>query len=323
MFYARHGTICIPQGSDFYADLQKVHRALHAPGSTRATSRRPCGGESFWSEGPRPMLSVVWEKDQERVLLPSLYPRGGIRSSQERLRKGACHEPAAAGLSPLPFELVSDDGEPSETEWHTYELPLLRGLIRRVMAERGRTDFYTGANMFVYYSVEQARAVAEEEEKRLPKRTFRGPDVFWVGGVEDHERKVWTAWNEGGRLPDVVFEMLSPSTAKKDRTEKRDLYARVFRAAEYFLCEPETRTLEGLRLAGRFYQPIQPDENGRLWSEQLGVLVGLWHGIVEGREYDWVRLFRLDGTLVVTSEEAEETKDAEIARLRALLEERG
>jgi len=232
-------------------------------------------------------------------------------------------QPAAAGLSPLPFELVYDDGEPLETEWHTYQLPLLRGLIRRVMAERGRTDFYTGANMFVYYSVEQARAVAEEEEKRLPKRAFRGPDVFWVGGVEDHERKVWTSWDEGGRLPDVVFEMLSPSTAKKDRTEKRDLYARVFREAEYFLYEPETRTLEGLRLAGRFYQPIQPDENGRLWSEQLGVLIGLWHGIVEGREYDWVRLFRPDGTLEPTSEEAEETKDAEIARLRALLEERG
>lgn len=231
-------------------------------------------------------------------------------------------QPAAA-LTPLPFELVDTDGELLETEWHTYELPLLRGLIRRAMAEQGRTDFYTGANMFVYYSVEQAREVAEEEEKKLPKRTFRGPDVFWVGGVEDHQRKVWIAWEEGGRLPDVVFEMLSPSTAHKDRTEKRDLYARVFRAAEYFLYEPEMRKLEGLRLAGRFYQPIQPDENGRLWSEQLGALVGLWHGVVEGKQYDWVRLFRPDGTMVPTSEESVWAKEAEIARLRALLEKRG
>ncbi|MFL6235436.1 MAG: hypothetical protein ACJ76N_20030 [Thermoanaerobaculia bacterium] len=80
--------------------------------------------------------------------------------------------------------------------------------------------------------------------------------------------------------------------------------------------------MEGLRLADRFYQAIQPDENGRLWSEQLGVFVGLWHGAVETREYDWVRLFRPDGTLVPTPEEAEAAKDAEIARLRALLEER-
>jgi Uma2 family endonuclease len=194
------------------------------------------------------------------------------------------NHPTTLPLTPPPFELVYDDGEPLETEWHTYQLPLLRGLIRKVMAEHGRTDFYTGANMFVYYSVEQAREVAEEEEKRLPKRAFRGPDVFWVGGVEDHERKGWTAWEEGGRLPDIVFEMLSPSTAKKDRTEKRDLYA---------------------------------------WSEQLGVFVGLWHGVVETREYDWVRLFRPDDTLVPTSEEAEKAKDAEIARLRSLLEARG
>lgn len=187
------------------------------------------------------------------------------------------------------------------------------------MAEQRWTDFSIGANMVVYYSEEQAREVAEEEEKKLPERTF-GPDVSWMSGVEDHELKMWIAWEEGGRLPDVAFKMLSASTAYQDRTEKRDRCVPVLRPAEYFLYETETRELEGLRLAGRFYQPIQPDENGRLWSEELGVLVGLWHGVVEERRYDWVRLFRPDGTLVQTAEEA---KDAEIARLRALLEERG
>ena len=33
---------------------------------------------------------------------------------------------ASAALAPLPFELVLDDGEPLETEWHTLEYPLLR-----------------------------------------------------------------------------------------------------------------------------------------------------------------------------------------------------
>ena len=219
-------------------------------------------------------------------------------------------QPAPAALAPLPFELVYDDGEPLETEWHTYELPLMRGLIEQAMAECGRTDFYAGMNMFVYYSVEQAREVAVEVNDNLKQRAFRGPDVFWVGGVDpNRKRKVWIAWEEGGRLPDVIFEMLSPSTAKKDRTEKRDLYARIFHTAEYFLYEPETLKLEGFRLAGRFYQPIQPDGNGRLWSEQLGVSVGLWHGVVtkvvEKREDDWVRLFRPDGSLVPTEAEAE------------------
>ncbi len=222
-------------------------------------------------------------------------------------------QPAAAALAPLPFELVYDDGEPLETEWHTLEYPLLRKLIRQAMAESGRTDFYTGGNMFVYYSFEQAREVAEEVEKGLEQRAFRGPDVFWVGGVDpDRERKVWIAWEEGGRLPDVIVELLSPSTAKKDRTQKRDLYSRVFRTAEYFLCDPEKGTLEGLRLAGRFYQSILPDEQGRLQSEQLGVSLGPWHGVVDGRKGDWVRLFRPDGSLVPTPEE-----QAEVERQKA------
>ena len=236
-------------------------------------------------------------------------------------------QPAVAALAP-PFELVLDDGEPLESDWHTVEFPFLRHLIRQAMVEQGRTDFFAGANIFVYYSVQQAWEVAEEERKGLEKRAFRGPDVFWVGGVDpDRDRQAWIAWEEGGRLPDVIVELLSPSTAENDRTKKRDLYARVFRTAEYFLHDPEMRHLEGLRLAGPSYRPIQPDENGRLWSEQLGVFLGLWHGKVEGREGDWVRLYRSDGSLLPTEAEAErqraEVAEAELARLRALLEERG
>lgn len=231
-------------------------------------------------------------------------------------------QPAAA-LSPLPFELVLDDGEPFESDWHSVAFPFLRKLIIRAMVEQGRADFFCGGNIFVYYSVEQAWAVAEEEKKGLEKRAFRGPDVFWVGGIDPHrERQAWIAWEEGGRLPDVIVELLSPSMAQKDRTEKRDLYAKVFGTAEYFLCDPETGELEGLRLAGRSYLPIQSDEKGRLRSEQLGVSLEMWHGEVDGRAGDWVRLFRPDGSLVPTPEERAEAAEAELARVRALFEER-
>ncbi|HYU32046.1 MAG TPA: Uma2 family endonuclease [Thermoanaerobaculia bacterium] len=232
-------------------------------------------------------------------------------------------QPAVAALAPLPFELVLDDGEPLETEWHTLQYPLLRRLFRQVMAEQGRTDFYTGGNMFVYYSLEQAWEVAKEVAQGLEpeeQKAFRGPDVFWVGGVDpNRERKVWIAWEEGGRLPDVIVELLSPSTKRKDRTEKRDLYARVFRTAEYFMHDPDARQLEGLRLAGRSYRPIEPDPQGRLWSEQLKVFFGVWHGVIEGRKDAWVRLYRPDGSLVPTPEEQAEAADrrAETERLRA------
>jgi Uma2 family endonuclease len=242
-------------------------------------------------------------------------------------KEHAMSQPAVA-LAPLPFELVLDDGEPLESDWHAMQFPLLRELIHRAMVEQGRTDFF-----------EQARDVAEEETKGLEKRAFRGPDVFWVGGLPDPERnrQVWIAWEEGGRLPDVIIELLSPSTAKKDRTEKRDLYARVFGSAEYFMHDPDRRRFEGLCLSGRTYQPIPPDEKGHVWSEQLGVSFGLWHGVILGRRYDWVRLFRPDGSLIPTPEERAEAErqraeaerrraeaaEAELSRLRTLLEERG
>jgi Uma2 family endonuclease len=236
--------------------------------------------------------------------------------------------PAAAAPARLPFELILDDGEPLETEWHNLELSLLREVICQAMAERGRTDFYVGANMFVYYSVAQAQDVAEEVKNGVEQRAFRGPDVFWVGGVDpNRDRQVWLAWEEDGRLPDVIVELLSPSTAHKDRTEKKDLYARVFRTAEYFLYDPDTHQLDGFRLEAGAYQPIVPDGKGRLWSEQLGTSLGVWQGVVVRRKDRWVRLFRSDGALVPTQAEAERQRadaaEAEVARLRALLDERG
>jgi Uma2 family endonuclease len=253
-------------------------------------------------------------------------------------------QPATA-LKPLPFELVYSDGEPLETEWHALQLPFLWHLIRQAMVEQGRRDFYVCGDMFVYYSVEQAWDVYQG------KKYFRGPDVFWVDGAEpDRERKCWVAWEEGGRLPDVIVELSSPSTAEIDRKDKKKLYSEVWGTREYFIYDPDTRVMEGFRLLGRTYRPLVPDAHGRFWSEQLGASLGLWHGVHEGRERDWVRLFRLDGTLVPSAnEQAEaaheraeaehqraeaehqraemerrraETAETELARLRALLEKR-
>jgi Uma2 family endonuclease len=244
-------------------------------------------------------------------------------------------QPAVSALAPLPFELVTSDGEPLETYWHVIQMNLFIDLIHEVMRERGRTDFFAGGDIFVYYAYEQARDVA------AGRPYFRGPDVFYVGGVEGGlERKAWVAWEEGGRLPDLIVELLSPSTAKIDRTVKRDLYARVFRTSEYFLYEPATKRLDGLRLKGDLYQPLKPNAQGRLWSAELGLEIGLWSGRQRGQNGPWLRLYHPDGRLVPTAEEramearqlagmerqradAERQRadaaEAELKRLRALL----
>jgi Uma2 family endonuclease len=240
-------------------------------------------------------------------------------------------QPAVKALD-LPFELVYDDGIPVDNALHLNQMHLLMGVVRQLMASRGREDFYTHGNIFVYYSPEQARDVA------TGRPYFRGPDWFFVDGAEPKERRqAWVRWEEGGRLPDVIMELLSPSTERIDRNDKMKLYSRVFRTREYYLYDFDTTKLEGFRLAGDLYQPMRPDERGRLQSEVLGVDLGLWKGRVEGEPADWVRLFHPDGSLVPTSaERAEEERqraeeerrlreaaEAEVARLQALLGEFG
>jgi Uma2 family endonuclease len=246
---------------------------------------------------------------------------------------------AVAALAPEPFdfEIVFDDGEPLESPWHYEQIDLLFHLLRQARAEQRRTDIYIGANQFVYYSMEQAREVAAEVT-RHGAAEVRGPDVFWIGGVDlRREREGWVAWEEGGRLPDVIFELLSKSNTLAHRDAKKDLYAKVFGTAEYFVTGRKGRRLDGFRLAGGAYRPIAPDGRGWLWSEQLGLFVGLWQGRVGDQEAGWVRLYRPDGTPVPTPQERAEAAEqqaeaerrraeaaeSELARLRALVQEQG
>jgi Uma2 family endonuclease len=240
-------------------------------------------------------------------------------------------QPAVAALAPLPFELVLEDGRPLDSNWHRIQMSLFIHLTRQAMAERGRTDFFVGANMFVYYSYEQARDIAADP---VGSKQFRGPDIFFVGDVPRRQgRQVWVVWEEGGRYPDLIIELLSPSTMKEDRTVKKELYARTFRTAEYYLYRIETQKLEGFRLAGGEYQPRTPEASGRFWSEKMGLDLGLWQGRIEDEDATWIRLFDRDGRMIPTGDERAEAEhqraeaerqraeaaEAEIARLRARL----
>jgi len=89
-------------------------------------------------------------------------------------------------------ELPSEDGEPMETGFHDAQDALLKDTL--MDAWRDRRDFFVAGNMFVYFSERQIRA-----------NDFRGPDVFVVLDTEPKGRKSWVAWEEGGKLPDVVI----------------------------------------------------------------------------------------------------------------------
>lgn len=209
---------------------------------------------------------------------------------------------------PTGLDLPYDDGEPMESPWHRDAMILLIDSIGTYWADR--TDFFVGGNMFVYFSSE-----------RVFHRDFRGPDFFVVKGVERGRRRVsWVAWEEGGRLPEVIVELISHTTAAVDRGPKKALYGDTFRTPEYFCYDPRTDLLEGWRrAAGTGYVPIPPEADGRMWCEQLGLFVGRWDGSYLETTGRLLRFFTRDGALVRTAAEIQ-AEQARAASLRARIE---
>ena len=86
--------------------------------------------------------------------------------------------PPGVAVPPTADQLPHTDGEPLESELHYDQMHILVEPLYDFWTER--TDFYVGANMFLYYSLAQTK-----------KNDFRGPDVFVVMDVERRERLSW------------------------------------------------------------------------------------------------------------------------------------
>jgi len=188
-----------------------------------------------------------------------------------------------AAQMPDATQLLSDEPE-MESSLHYTQLLLLVSCLEWLW--RSRDDFFIGANLTIYFSREQLRS-----------RDFRGPDFFLVKDTPKRDRNSWVVWEESGKYPDLIIELLSNSTAI-DRTLKKELYQNSFRTPEYFWFSPESLEFAGFRLIGNRYQEIVPTSRGQLWSEVLDLYLGIDAGKL--------RYFASDGTLIPTPEEAAE-----------------
>ncbi|MEH2419129.1 Uma2 family endonuclease [Nostoc sp.] len=183
-----------------------------------------------------------------------------------------------------PGDLYSDE-PPLESELHLEQIILLLKCLKWLW--RDRNDFYVAGNLTIYYSPRQ-----------LKSEHFRGPDFFVVLGTERKSRKSWVVWEEDGKYPNVILEILSQSTAKTDKDLKKKIYQDTFRTHDYFWFDPYTEEFAGFHLVDGEYQPLQASEQGHLWSHQLGLYLGIYQGLL--------RFFTRDGQLVATPEETAE-----------------
>ncbi len=173
-------------------------------------------------------------------------------------------EVARAFAARMPDGRALDSDEPQmETTLHQGALVMLQTTLD--WHWRDRRDYFIGANLSVYYDLDELR-----------RRRFYGPDFFLVRDCSPHPRRSWVVWQEGGRYPDLIVELLSERTADIDRGAKRAHYQNIFRTPEYFWFDPVSLEFEGLRLgAGRVYEPIAPDTAGRRFSEVMDLALGV------------------------------------------------
>jgi Uma2 family endonuclease len=182
----------------------------------------------------------------------------------------------------LPKEIESNEPE-LESYLHLQQIIVLLTSLEWLWSDR--QDYFVAGNLTIYYS-----------SRQLKSEQFRGPDLFVVLDTERKPRKSWVVWEEDGKYPHLIIEILSESTATVDRGLKKQIYQDTFRTPNYFLFDPETLELIGYHLVDGKYQPIEKNEQELLWSEPLRLYLGVYQ--------NQLRWFNAEGELVETSQES-------------------
>lgn len=148
------------------------------------------------------------------------------------------------------------DGKPvGESDDHRDLMFELIFVIKRLLRS---TVAYVAGNLFIYYEEGNPSAVV-------------APDVFVIFGVPQQRRRIYKAWEHGGKGPDLVIELTSADTRAIDLGEKRVLYAELG-VQEYYLFDPLG---DYLKPSLRGYELVDgellPMPGPRLFSQLLGV----------------------------------------------------
>ncbi len=164
---------------------------------------------------------------------------------------------------PTEIEYPESDGEPmGETGYHVRATMDLYSALSEFFSEQD--DIYVAADMFMYY------------EEGNPS-ACKAPDVMVIKGAGNHERRIFKTWEEQ-TVPCVIFEVTSKFSIVDDTITKGTVYAQLG-VREYILFDPLheylSQQLIGFRLGKEGYAQITPDENGNLFSEELGVVLSL------------------------------------------------
>ena len=203
-----------------------------------------------------------------------------------------------------------------ETQWRI--VALLMSILRLHVRRAGK-QWHLGADV----KITMPRAI-------IPRTLDLAPDLMMVE-ADDAPRTSWNVIREG-RVPAFVLEVVTEESWDRDTVEKPLLYE-AMGVREYVIFAPQRRD-DGPILFGyrrdeeNHFAPWKADERGILWCATLDGL-GLY---AEQSDGWWLRVRDQRGERLPSAEEvaaradeeaaARRAAEAEVARLRALLEDR-
>lgn len=229
-------------------------------------------------------------------------------------------------------EYPSSDGKPmAESDLHRQRMvDLIEALSQHFMGQ----EVYVSGNLLLYY------------ERGNPKACL-SPDVLVTLDRSPHPRETYKLWEEG-KAPELVIEVTSRTTRKKDTHHKKNLYE-CLGVQEYLLFDPRGDYLEPRfqvyrRSGSRFLPVLTPTTTGytspslnlnfRVVDEQLRVFDRERLLPTPAEQAKWAReesaraereAARAEREAARAEREAARAQEAEaeLSRLRALLQQQG
>jgi Putative restriction endonuclease len=219
-------------------------------------------------------------------------------------------EPVIAWVTP-PDDFVLDDTPVENTGQ-----PLIAGALRESLELAGclPADGLVASNFGLCVKINQ-------------ELTLKAPDWLYITQVSQPglARKSYTPKLEGD-IPAIVMEFLSETDGGEYSTRhippvgKWHFYEQILRVPSYVIFEPDSGLLEVYRLQTK-YVLERPDVDGRHWFDVLGLFLGTWRGLKEGRDGYWLRWWDAAGNCLPWAiekiEQAQQRADRLADRLRA------
>ncbi|AFY70402.1 protein of unknown function DUF820 [Thalassoporum mexicanum PCC 7367] len=216
---------------------------------------------------------------------------------------------------PSSDELPDSDDTPVDNEIQYLFASLLWGILSHTWSDR--QDWFLGANMGIYYDV---------DNPRIPIV----PDCFLSLGVTRHKgefgRKSYVLWEENYTAPVLAIEHISHAyNGEYDLKMQKYIKLGVL---YYIVYNPEFQNrdqhegLEVYRLTDGIYNRYQAGQEP-VWMPEVGLGIGRDIGIFNGWEREWLFWYDQDGNRYPSPVEVIQQQETQNAKLLKKLQELG